>query len=386
MQVAPLDEILLHPGQHALAEERAVGQHDRAAAAVAEQFDDHREEERRGLLGLERLGEVGLDAVLLDAAKGWVGDHHMHTVVVGDLAERPGERVAVQDPRGQVDAVQDQVRHAQQVGQAHLLDAVDALVEPGLVLAGADMPGADVLDRRGEEPAGAARRVENPLAEAGVGHLDGEGGHRAGRVVLAGVAGALQVLQELLVDIAEEVAGLEVVDRDHRLGAVQHLAELHAVLHVLEVVEEDLAEQRPPASQSVERCGRSVGHGDPRADLDLLERREERAVHELQQVVAGRALGVGGPVPPSQVGVAAVRAARVPRDIDERRDILVFEQFEFLLPLVPHLEEEDPRELADAVHIAPGAGILPHLVLQRLHRGGRGHRVVGLLKRGSQAA
>jgi hypothetical protein len=67
---------------------------------------------------------------------------------------------------------------------------------------------ADVLDGAGEEAAGAAGRVEHDLAEARVHHVDGELRDGAGRVVLARVAGALEVAQDLLVDVAEEVAAL----------------------------------------------------------------------------------------------------------------------------------------------------------------------------------
>ena len=58
----------------------------------------------------------------------------------------------------------------------------------------------------GEEAAGAARGVEHRLAELRVDHVDDELGHGAGRVELAGVAGALQVPEDLLVDVAELVA------------------------------------------------------------------------------------------------------------------------------------------------------------------------------------
>jgi hypothetical protein len=75
---------------------------------------------------------------------------------------------------------------------------------------------AHVLDGAGEEAAGAAGRVEDDLAQARVDHVDGELGDGARRVVLARVARALQVAQDLLVDVAEEVAALAVVEVDAR--------------------------------------------------------------------------------------------------------------------------------------------------------------------------
>ena len=60
-----------------------------------------------------------------------------------------------------------------------------------------------------EEAAGAAGGVEDRLAEPRVDLLDHELGDGAGRVELARVAGALQVAEDLLVDVAEQVAVFE---------------------------------------------------------------------------------------------------------------------------------------------------------------------------------
>jgi hypothetical protein len=115
----------------------------------------------------------------------------------------------VEDARGHVDAVDDHVRHTQQVRQRLLLDAANARLQPRLLLGRLHLPLADVLDGAGQKAAGAAGRVEQRLAQARVDHVDGELGDGAGRVVLARVARALQVAQDLLVDVAEEVADLE---------------------------------------------------------------------------------------------------------------------------------------------------------------------------------
>ena len=65
VEVALLQQVLLEPRLHAFAEQRAVGQHHGGAAAGLEQADDEGEEEVGRLAGLEVLGEVALDAVLL---------------------------------------------------------------------------------------------------------------------------------------------------------------------------------------------------------------------------------------------------------------------------------------------------------------------------------
>ena len=99
-----------------------------------------------------------------------------------------------------------------------------------------------VADGAGEEAAGAARRIEQGLARLGVDHPDHERGHGARRVVLARVAGRLQVVEQLLVDVAEvpsvgEVVEVDAVDLVDDLP--QQVAGFHVVVGVLEHVSHD---------------------------------------------------------------------------------------------------------------------------------------------------
>ena len=101
-----------------------------------------------------------------------------------------------------------------------------------------------MADGAGEEAAGAAGRVEQDLAGLRVDAVDHEGGDGARRVVLARVAGALQVVEDLLVDVAEVLALGQVVEVD-LVDLVDHLphelAGLHVVVGVLEDVAHDAA-------------------------------------------------------------------------------------------------------------------------------------------------
>ena len=96
-----------------------------------------------------------------------------------------------------------------------------------------------MADGAGEKAAGAAGRVEQDLAGLGVDAVHHEGGDGARRVVLARVAGALQVVEDLLVDVAEVLALGEIVEID-LVDLVDHLphqlAGLHVVVGVLEHV------------------------------------------------------------------------------------------------------------------------------------------------------
>ena len=75
---------------------------------------------------------------------------------------------------------------------------------------------AHVADGAGEKAAGAAGGVEQNLAGLGVDAIHHEGGDGARSVVLARVAGALQVVEDLLVDVAELLALGQVVEVDAR--------------------------------------------------------------------------------------------------------------------------------------------------------------------------
>ena len=158
------------------------------------------------------------------------------------VAQRAGQRVVVADVGGHIDAVQDHVGGAQHVRQRLLLDAVDALLQELLVVRRFHLLLADVFDGAGEEAAGAAGGVEDRLAQLGVDRIDHELGDGARRVVLAGIAGALQVAQDLLVDVAEQVAVLRLVEIDAVDDLVDHLPQQRAGLHVVVGILEDGAD------------------------------------------------------------------------------------------------------------------------------------------------
>ena len=75
---------------------------------------DELQEEQRRLGGLPVLGEVALNALLLLAAEGRIGEDHVHAVLLADLGELEAQGVARVDLR-RVEAVQQQVHLAEQV-------------------------------------------------------------------------------------------------------------------------------------------------------------------------------------------------------------------------------------------------------------------------------
>ena len=136
----------------------------------------------------------------------------------------------------------------------------------------------------GEETAGATRRVEDDISGLRVDPIHHEGGHGAGRVVLAGIASRLQVVEQVLVDVAKmlplgEVVEVDLVDLVHHLP--QQMAGFHIVVGVLEHVFDHTA--TIPAST----CG-----------LELLEGRTQLIVDESQQRIACHTFRVSCPIPP----------------------------------------------------------------------------------------
>ncbi len=233
--------------------------------------------------------------------------------------------------------------------QRLLLDAVDAALQELLVFDRPDVLLAHVFDGAGEEAAGAAGGVEDLLAQSGGDRIDHELGDRARRVILAGVAGILQVAQDLFVEVAEEVTVLRLVEVDAGDDPVDHLAHQVAGLHVVVGILEDTADDE---AAPVGMCR-----------LQVLEGGEEPDVDEVEQLVAGHALGVGRPVAPAQ-------------RLGDRRAVVAIVRFEQLVLgflVVVDLEEEHPDELADALRVAIDADILAHDVLDGFDGGGEGH-------------
>jgi len=243
-----------------------------------------------------------------------------------------GEGVVVTDVGGDVDAVQEEIGHAQDVGEVLLLDAGEAVLDGALVGLG---PGllAQVLDGADEETAGAAGGIEDGLAEAGIDLLDDELGDGARGVELAGVARGLEVFEELLVDVAEHVAIIGGVEVD-AVDLVDDLAHQRAVLHVVVgIVERGLDERDDVAAAGEDfQCWEQV------------------VVGKGEQRIAGDAFFIGGPVGPSEF-------------LGQRGFVVVAQDFHLLFAVVEDLQEEHPAELSEALGITIDTSVFAHDVL-----------------------
>ena len=154
-----------------------------------QQPNDEGEEQVRGLPRAEVLRKVALDAVLLLAAEGRVGEHDIDPVLRPPADVGAGQGVVVTDEARIVDAVQQHVGHAEHVRKLLLLHRAERRLHVPFVPGPLHVAFAHVAQRTGQEAAGAAGGIEQGLAWAGVDAVHHEGGDGTGGVVLAGVAG-----------------------------------------------------------------------------------------------------------------------------------------------------------------------------------------------------
>ena len=208
------------------------------------QADDEREEQVRRLARAEVLREVRLDAVLLPPAEGRIGQDDVHAVGLRVADVGPRQRVVVAHEARVLDAVQQHVGDAEHVRKLLLLHRAQGGLHLLLVFGPLHIALAHVVDGAGEKAAGAAGRIEQDFAGVRVDPVCHEGGDGARRVVFARVARRLQVVENLLVDVAEVLPFGQVVEID-AVDLVDHLphqlAGFHVVVGVLEHVAHDAA-------------------------------------------------------------------------------------------------------------------------------------------------
>ena len=326
----------------------SIASYWRAGAVRPQLPHDELEEEQRGFGGLFVFGEIALDAFLLLAAEGRVGEDDVHAVALADVGELEAKGVAGVNLR-RVEAVQQQVHLAEQIRQRLGFAAEErAFLQDAAVGHGLDLLGQMVV-RLDQEAAGAAGGVEHGLAQARIGHGDHEAHDGARGVELAGIARRIAHLaQHGFVERAEgvqlvaggEVDAVELVD-----DVAQQVAADHAVLHAAKHRGDDIA-----PIVAVGAGERAQVAEQPRALL-AVRQRAFLLVDEGQQFVAGDAVGLGGPIAPAV------------RRLDGRLELLPGEPG---LPLalefqvIEELQEHDPGEHRQAVQIAVQTLVLPH--------------------------
>jgi hypothetical protein len=259
---------------------------------------------------------------------------------------RPCQRVVVAHEARVLDAVQQHVGDAQHVRELLLLDRAQGALHPRLVLGPLHVTLAHVINGAGEKAAGPAGGIEQDFAGLGINAVGHEGGDGARGVVFAGIAGGLQVVEKLLVELAEVAALVQAVEVD-LVDAVDDLPHqlpgLHVVVGILEHIAHDAA-----AVAGLVRNAQG------------LQRREQLVVDEGQQLLARYAFRIGRPGTPLVF----------PRD---RRAVVVLGELKLLVLIVDDLEEKHPAQLADALGVAIDAHVLAHDVLYGFDDGADDH-------------
>ena len=177
----------------------------------------------------------------------------------------------------------------------------------------------------GEEASRAACGVEQNFSWPGVDALRHERSHGAGRVVFTCIAGALQVVKDLLIDVAEMLLLRQIIEV-HLIDFIDDLAHELAGLHVVVGVLEHIAHNTTAI------CLLS-------GDREFLELGEEFGVDEGEQLFAGDALRVGSPRAPTEL-------------FWDGRAVALLHQLHLLVLVIDDLEEKHPAELGDALGIA----------------------------------
>ena len=153
---------------------------------------------------------------------------------------------------GILNAVQQHVGDAEHVRQLLFLDGAQGFLHPLLVFHLFHVTIAHVANGAGEKSARAAGGVQEDFAGLRVDAVHHEGRDGARRVILARVTGALQVGEDLLVDVAEMLALGEVVEV-HFVDFVDDLPHQLAGLHVVVGVLEHIAHHA--AAVTLLSCG-----------------------------------------------------------------------------------------------------------------------------------
>ena len=139
--------------------------------------------------------------------------------------------------------------------------------------------------------------------------------------------------------------GVLVAAQVEAVDDVEHLAQEHAVLHVLVGVLEGGSHD-------------GAAHGRLGCHLEVLERGEKGVVDEVEQAVGGHCLAVA----------LVVRPVAPPAVLGNERAVVVFVELPVVLFLVVNFQEQHPCYLLDALGIAVDTGIVAHDVADILYK------------------
>ena len=243
----------------------------------------------------------------------------------------------------------------EQIGKRFGLAAEEALSLENLVVFGSLALFLQMIERRDQKAAGAAGWIEEGFAQSWVGDGDHETDNSARGVEFAGIPGGVaHFFEHGLVEMAEGVdfVGRGEVDAVHFVDDVsQEVAVDHAVDGAFEDGGNHVAAVAAIGSLQAAQVGEEAGAFLAVRTTGFV------VVHELDQFVAGDAVGLGGPIAPAVGrfdGVTEAFAGQLRVGLAD------------LLQIVEELQEHDPGEHRQTVEVAIESFVLAHDVARRL--------------------
>ena len=185
-------------------EKEAIREDDCRTSFLLETVHDNRHEEIGSLRACEVCREVILHVIFLRTTIRRIHKDHVELVLLGIVEDVQEQRIVMIDLR-YIDAMQQHVRDAEHVWELLLLDAVDGAADRFLIRGRLHLL-LELLQPAYEEAAGTAGEVRHLLTDLRLDSFCHEIGHGSRRIEFARGAGALQLLQDGLIDITEGMA------------------------------------------------------------------------------------------------------------------------------------------------------------------------------------
>jgi hypothetical protein len=317
------------------------------------------QKEQGGFRCLHIGREVGFDAGFFFAAEGRVGEDDVDAFAVADFADAPFQSVAVGDLR-RFQTMQQQIHLRQHIRQRFGFLAIEAGTLQGATLLGRAYLWRNVVVGFDQKTAGAAGRIKDGFTEARVADLDHEADYRARCIELAGIARRVaHFAQHRFVEVREGVdffAGAEMDTVNLVNDVAQQVAADHAVLNALEDVGHHLA-----LAAFFAFAGQAAQINEQTLAATAIGTHCLFLTDEGQQFVAGDAILPCGPVAPAVrcFNYGLVRFA-------VEFGFLFVDSFE----VVEKLEEHDPGEQWQAIHVAIQAFVLAQNLVCGADQGG----------------
>ena len=190
-------------------------------------------------------GYFGLDGVFFHPPKWWIGDHDVHSVLWAVIPQRTSERIVVAYLGGNLDLVQEHIGGTEKMRQCLFFNALYGRLQSYLICRRLDILGPYVLYGTGQKAPGSAGWIQDRFSEFWVNHVHYELGDSPRRIEFTRIASALEILEDLLVDVAKKMPVLGAVEVNI-VEPVDDLPHQGAGFHVVIRISKDFTDHKAP--------------------------------------------------------------------------------------------------------------------------------------------